>query len=102
MEQSQTPRLQARARPWRGAGEESPLLGYADLVIAGSFVISGIRILKAKEGGAFISFPSRKGKNDKWTDVAFPITAEARRAAQEAVLIAFERETAAAGGRGKP
>lgn len=94
MEQT-TPHLQARARPWRGAGEESPLLGFADLVIGGSFVIAGIRIMKAKEGGAFISFPARKGKNEEWTDVAFPITAEARRAAQEAVLAAFEREASA-------
>ena len=72
------------------------LLGFAELVIGGAFVIRDIRILKvAKEGteSVFVSFPSRRwngGEEKKFYDVAFPITAESYKQATGVILKAFE------------
>jgi len=97
----EVPRLEARIRLHRHSSERSELLGYADLVVAGSFVIKDIRIITAKTGEnagrPFISFPSRRGTGatvDKFFDVAHPITSEAFQAANEAILQAYS----AAGG----
>ncbi len=98
MAKSSLPEMEARVRLYHGSSEEKGLLGFADLVVAGAFVIKGIRIVMAKPkedrpGGPFISFPSRKGTGggqDKYFEVAHPITAEARAAAQDLVLKAYE------------
>ncbi|HAM36612.1 MAG TPA: hypothetical protein DEB40_01180 [Elusimicrobia bacterium] len=79
------------------------LLGFAELVIGGAFVIRDIRILKVgKDGGeaVFVAFPSRrwngKGEEKKFYDVAFPITAESYRLATASILKAFEEAGAKA------
>ncbi|MDD5629494.1 MAG: septation protein SpoVG family protein [Elusimicrobia bacterium] len=82
------------------------LLGFAELVIGGSFVIRDIRILKvAKEGAesVFVAFPSRRwnnsngdGEEKKYYDVAFPITSQSYREATGAILKAFEEASAKA------
>ena len=89
------PKLDVRVRPFEDAsGRPTKLLAFAELVIADSFVIKGIRVLKraeAEEGGddAFVVFPAEKGKGaaqDRWFDVAHPVTAEARTASTALVL----------------
>ena len=105
MEQS-VPPLETTVKLYRdAAGAGTDLLGFADVVIAGSFIIKGIRILmsKAKEdkpARPFLSFPAKKGNgaaSDKWFEIAHPVTAEARKAVQECVLGAYERAAASAG-----
>lgn len=99
------PKLDVRIRLYRAESGETQLLGFADLLIADAFVIKGIRIMlsKPKEdkpGGPFISFPSRKGtgaSEDKYFEVAHPVTAEARAAVKELVLNAYEAEARKAG-----
>jgi len=73
-------------------------------VIADAFVIKGIRVLKRAEEGndePFVVFPAEKGKGaaqDRWFDVAHPVTAEARAASIALVLERYRqaRETPAA------
>ncbi|MBI5239962.1 MAG: septation protein SpoVG family protein [Elusimicrobia bacterium] len=83
------------------------LLGFAELVIGGAFVIRDIRILKvAKEGeeSVFVAFPSRRwhnggngdGEEKKYYDVAFPITSASYREATGAIMKAFEEASAKA------
>ena len=77
-------------------------LVFAEVVIAGSFVIKGVRIVMGKPkddkpGGPFISFPAQKGKGaaaDKYFELAHPVTAEARKAVQECVLRAYAKAAA--------
>lgn len=96
------PKLETTVTLYRDAAGASDLLGFADVVIAGSFVIKGVRILmgKAKEdkpAGPYLSFPAKKGNgaaSEKWFDVAHPITAEARKAVQECVLRAYSKAAA--------
>ena len=99
-EEKELPKLEAKVRLYHDAEGDRELLGFADLVIAGAFVIKSIRIMMGKPreerpGGPFISFPSRKGSgsaHDKYFEVAHPITAEARAAVKEVVLKAYEEE----------
>lgn len=79
------------------------LLGFAELVIGGSFVIRDIRILKVNKEGeeaVFVAFPSRKrsgaGEEKAYYDVAFPITSESYKQATGAILKAFEEAAAKA------
>lgn len=96
------PKLEASVRLYRDPNGAGVLLGFADVVIAGSFVIKGVRILMGKPkdekpGGPFLSFPARKGggtASDRWFEVAYPITAEARKAVSECVLDAYAKAAA--------
>ena len=87
------PKLDARVRPFEDAsGRPTKLLAFAELTIADAFVIKGIRVLKREEAGddePFVVFPAEKGKGaaqDRWFDVAHPVTAQARAAASALVL----------------
>jgi DNA-binding cell septation regulator SpoVG len=87
------PKLDARVRPFMDAsGRPTKLLAFAELTIADAFVIKGIRVLKRQEPGddePFVVFPAEKGKGaaqDRWFDVAHPVTVEARAAATALVL----------------
>ena len=98
------PKLDVRVRPFEDAsGRPTKLLAFAELVIADAFVIKGIRVLKRDEEGndePFVVFPAEKGKGaaqDRWFDVAHPVTAEARAASIALVLERYRqtRETPA-------
>ena len=103
------PKLDARVRPFEDAsGRPTKLLAFAELTIADAFVIKGIRVLKRAEADndePFVVFPAEKGKGaaqDRWFDVAHPVTAEARAAASALVLERYRqvRETGAVAARG--
>jgi len=101
--QQDMPDLEPRVKVCRTpvACGSAQVLGFAELVIGGVFVIRDIRILKvAKEGEdlVFVAFPSRRwnGEEKKYYDVAFPITSESYRAATSTILKAFEEAAAKA------
>ena len=99
-EENCVPRLETRIKLYHDVNDRRELLGFADLTVGGAFVIRGIAIMmgKPKEdrpAAPFLSFPSRKGTGasaDKYFEIAHPITADARRAAREAVLAAYAEE----------
>ena len=103
------PEVEAKVRLYHDEGERSDLLGFADLAIAGAFVIKGIRIIMSKPredkpGGLFISFPSRKGSGaaqEKYFEIAHPITAQARQVVKEIILKAYEEESNKANAQAK-
>jgi DNA-binding cell septation regulator SpoVG len=87
------PKMDARVRPFEDvSGRPTKLLAFAELIIADAFVIKGIRVLKRNEEGndePFVVFPAEKGKGaaqDRWFDVAHPVTSEARAASIALVL----------------
>ncbi|HAZ08308.1 MAG TPA: hypothetical protein DCZ01_07275 [Elusimicrobia bacterium] len=90
------PKLEGRVRMFEDvSGRATKLLAFAELVIAGAFVIKGIRVLKKEEAGndePFIVFPAEKGKGaaaDRWFDLAHPVTAEAHSAASDVILTRY-------------
>jgi len=62
-----------------------------DISIADEFLIKGFRIVEGKNG-LFVGVPREAGKDGKWYDSAFPLTAETRQALNEAVLSVYEGE----------
>lgn len=94
----EVPKLEARVRPYQDTSEKQvKLAAFAELTIADSFVIKGIRILKKDSEEPFVVFPAEKGKGltaDRWFDLAHPVTQEARTAAVSAVLEAYKKVSA--------
>ena len=98
------PEIKTTVRIFESEAGAATLLGFADLTVGGAFAIRGVRILKSKdgkngEGRIFLSFPAKPGKGEKqnqWYEIACPVTAEARRAAQESVLAAYTEAKKAA------
>ncbi len=94
---NELPEIRAQVRLYHDSKGKSEILGFADLTIASAFVIRGVRIIvgKGKDGQAptpFLSFPARKGSGasaERYFELAFPVSAQARRAATEAVLKAY-------------
>lgn len=59
-----------------------------DVVIADEFVIKGFRIIEGKNG-LFVGVPQESGKDGKWYNRAFPITAQTREALNETVISTY-------------
>ena len=78
-------KLEASVRP---ITPDKNLLAFASVKVNDAFVIDGIRVI-AGEKGLFVAMPSTKGKDGKFHDIAFPITAEARKLLNETVLDSY-------------
>ena len=64
-----------------------------DVSIADEFLVKGFRIVEGKNG-LFVGVPREQGKDGKWYNNVFPLTAQAREALNEAVLSAYaEKQT---------
>ncbi|MBN2120351.1 MAG: SpoVG family protein [Candidatus Omnitrophica bacterium] len=60
-----------------------------DISIADQFLVKGFRVVNGKKG-LFVGVPRESGKDGKWYNSAFPLTASARQALNRAVLSAYE------------
>jgi stage V sporulation protein G len=67
--------------------ENSKTLALSSITIDKCLVITGLRVLKGKNG-MWVAMPSRK-VNDEYNDVVFPVTREAYEQIQETVLAKF-------------
>lgn len=103
------PALETKVRLYRAKGKgKADLLGFADLVIGGAFVIKSIRIMQInpeKAAGVlsdpFVSFPSRRverqGEETRYIDVAHPITSEAYHEAVGLIMAQYREVFSAEG-----
>jgi stage V sporulation protein G len=57
------------------------------------FVIHDVRVVDGNNG-LFVAMPSRKTPEGEFRDIAHPINSQTRERLQEAVLEAYERQTA--------
>ncbi len=69
-----------------------------DVSIADEFLVKGFRIIEGKKG-LFVGFPAEPGKDGKWYNSAFPLTAQAREALNKTVLAAFNENEVTEGSR---
>lgn len=67
------------------------VVGYANVIINNCFVINNIRIVKGKER-LFVSFPSQKGKDGKYHNLAHPINQETRQYLETEILKAYHKQ----------
>lgn len=78
--------------------EGSNLKAFATIKIADCFVVKNLKVIEGAKG-LFVSMPQEKFKskdNDeeiKWTDTAYPVTAEARKEVNDLVLKAYEAKS---------
>ena len=70
---------------------ESNLKAFADVSFAGVFIVKGLKVVEGKKG-MFVGMPARMGKDNKWHDIAYPVTKEFRETLNEIVLGAYEEE----------
>lgn len=61
----------------------------ASVVINGELAVRGIKVMEG-ENGTFVAMPSKK-VGGEFTDIAFPVTAEAREALNNAVLDSYNK-----------
>jgi len=62
-----------------------------DISIADEFLVKGFRIVQGKNG-LFVGVPRESGKDGKWYNSAFPLTAQTRETLNAAVLSAYGEE----------
>jgi stage V sporulation protein G len=68
---------------------DSALKGFADISIAGSFIIKGLRIVSGKNG-LFVGMPREQGKDGKWYNTIHLVNEALREKLANMVLAAFE------------
>ncbi len=70
---------------------EGKMKAVVSITIDGVFVVHGIKVIDGDKG-LFIAMPSKKGTDGENRDIAHPINSETRKALQELILAAYERE----------
>lgn len=68
---------------------DGSLRGFADISIAGTFLIKGVRIVSGKEG-LFVSMPREQGKDGKWYDTVRLLNKALKEKLTDIVLSAYE------------
>ena len=68
---------------------EGPLKGFADISIAGTFLIKGLRIVSGKEG-LFVSMPRKQGKDGSWYNTVYLLNKALKEKLADIVLSAYE------------
>ena len=54
------------------------------ITFEGMFVVSGIKVMRAKSGDLFVAYPSWKNSDGEYKDVCFPMTKSTSRRYQYA------------------
>lgn len=65
-------------------------LAYGSITFEGNFVVSGIRVIKGKDGDPFVAYPSRKNSKGEYKDICFPMTKALREDIQIQILAKYE------------
>ena len=68
---------------------DSKLKAVSNLVIEDCFVVKNVRVIEGKNG-LFVSMPSHKNTNGKYSDICFPIISEVREQIEKEVLGAYQ------------
>ena len=69
--------------------KEGVVKAFCDVLIGEVYVVKGLRVISGSKG-LFVGLPREKGKNEKFYDIFYPITNEARTELVTAVLAAYE------------
>ncbi len=83
--------MKVEAKAYKVKERKNSVIGFAQIVIDDSFVVQNIVILEG-ERGKFISFPTKKDESLKkgYSDIAYPITKEAREQIQKTIIEAYD------------
>lgn len=73
------------------ASAEDSCLAYGSITFDGDFVVSGIRVIKNKEGTPFVSYPSRKSQSGEYKNICFPMKKALREDIEVRVISEYEK-----------
>lgn len=76
--------------------DDSKLKAVSSLVIDDCFVVKNVRVVEGKNG-LFVSMPSRRNADGKYSDICFPIVSEVREQIEKIVLEAYQEALAKSG-----
>jgi len=71
-------------------GSSEKVVAMATILLNETFAVNKIRVINGANG-LFVSMPRNKNKKDEWEDVCNPVTAEFRKAIQDAVLAEYAK-----------
>ncbi len=63
----------------------------AEIEIGHGLLIKGLKIVEAQNGGIFVGYPSRKGRDGVYREIVQPVSREAESAIRQAVIEAYKR-----------
>ncbi len=69
---------------------DDKFLASGSITFEGKFVVSGIKVMKAKNGELFVAYPSWRNSDGEYKDVCFPMEKGLREDINVAVLAKFE------------
>lgn len=80
---------------YRYEAKDNPTVAFVNVTILDKLVLKGIRVVDGRKG-LFIAFPQtkrkgKKGKDDEYFDIFFPITKEFREELTESILEAYDK-----------
>lgn len=65
--------------------ESTKVLALCSITLYAEFVITGLKVMNGQKG-LWVAMPNRKGSDNEYHDIVFPVTKEAREVIQLAVL----------------
>ena len=71
--------------------DNNKIIAMVSITFDNCFVVSSIKIIRGKDTD-FISFPNYEGKDGKYHDIAFPITADFRREICDAIFAEYDKK----------
>ncbi len=80
----------SQVRLTKRAGDER-FLASGSITFDGEFVVSGIKVMKSKEGRLFVAYPSWKNSDGEYKDVCFPMKKELREDITLSVISEYEK-----------
>ena len=66
--------------------------GIATMVIAGCFIVYGIKIIKKRDGTLFVAMPATQDKGGTFRDVVHPLDLETKELIERLVLERYKAE----------
>ena len=73
--------------------DKGKLKAIGSITLDDAFVVSGVGVVEGSKG-LFVSFPSYKGNDGKYHDMAYPLSKELRETIQQAVMEEFRKNRA--------
>jgi stage V sporulation protein G len=73
---------------------------FAQVVLDGALLVGDIRVLEGKEGTVYVTMPARRLRNGSLRDIVHPLSTEARKRLEEAILGEYHRSVAERGAPG--
>ena len=76
--------------PRRGAGN---IVAWASCLVRGGLILNNIEILRGRDGGLWINFPSRPSRRGKALHLFYPINRRTKAIIEKAVFDEYASET---------